>query len=156
VRRKRPIARPWFASPIGRLRFLDELQSSGLTAREIDRPIRFEDGVTYEVLPHLRILPKRRLRIVFTASSPNAVRVWATGPGCAAHRNPDGSLCLWYPKDSERRRWTHGSGGKKLLGIVIRHLHWEADYNRTGVWPGLEAPHGYSSPGLDENDDVII
>lgn len=131
------------------------MRSAGLTVHEVKKPVHFGDGVTYQVFPHLLILPNHSLQIVFTPQAPDMPRVWATGPECDAHRNPDGSLCLWYPKDSASRRWTRNDGGKMLLGIVVRHLRWEAIYLRTGVWPGFEAPHGDLSPGVDERGNIV-
>ncbi|MEV0695836.1 hypothetical protein [Streptomyces sp. NPDC050388] len=147
--------RPWFARPLARTRLLDEMRSTGLDVREIEKPVAFEEGLNLLVYPHIRILPGHSLRIAFSPQDPDVPRVHADGPDCPAHRNPDGSLCLWYPKDSTARRWRPGDGGVKLLAIIVRHLCWEAEYQRTGSWPGFEAPHGYTSPGLDEKDNVI-
>ncbi|MER5953944.1 hypothetical protein [Streptomyces sp. NPDC001893] len=149
------VQRPWFARSVARLTLLDDIRSTGLDAREVDRPAAFEDGFRIRIYPHIRILPLHSLRIDFNPLDPKTPRVHAHGPDCPAHRNPDGSLCLWYPKDSAGRRWSPGDNGVALISIVVRHLRWEAVYRETGNWPGFEAPHGYSSPGLDEKDNVI-
>ncbi|MET7712972.1 hypothetical protein [Streptomyces sp. NPDC005407] len=134
---------------------LNEMRATGLDVREVDKPVAFEDGLKFLVYPHIRILPLHSLHIAFAPQDPEIPRVHADGPDCPAHRNPDGSLCLWYPKDSAARRWSPGHGGVELLSIIVRHLHWEAVYQSTGSWPGFEAPHGYSSPGLDERDNIV-
>ncbi|MET8945350.1 hypothetical protein ABZX30_17640 [Streptomyces sp. NPDC004542] len=153
--RHQSVRRPWFARSIARIRLLDDIRSTGLDAREVDKPVAFEDGLQIQVYPHIRILPLHSLRIVFDPQDPKTPQVHARGPGCPAHRNSDGSLCLWYPKDSATRRWSPGDSGVALISIIVRHLRWEAMYRDTGTWPGFEAPHGYNSPGLDEKDNII-
>ncbi|WP_139058310.1 hypothetical protein [Streptomyces prasinopilosus] len=152
---RRPAHRPWFARPMARAELLTGMRSTGLDVREVDRPVDFAHGFTVQVYPHVRILPSHSLRIVFAPDDPAIPRVHARGPGCPAHRNPDGSLCLWYPKDAPSRRWSPGDGGRLLVAITVRHLRWEAAYRATSVWPGFEAPHGHGSPGLDEQDRII-
>ena len=148
-------SRPWFARPAARRRLTNEMLSTGLDVREVDRPVALEDGLKLLVYPHIRILPLHSLRIAFARQDPEVPRVHTDGPDCPAHRNPDGSLCLWYPKDSAARRWSPRDGGVKLLAIIVRHLRWEGAYQSTGSWPGFAAPHGYSSPGLDEWDKIV-
>ncbi|MGW6270311.1 hypothetical protein [Streptomyces sp. NPDC055060] len=140
---------------MARAELLTEMRSTGLDVCEVERPTDFADGLTVQVYPHVRILPSHSFRIVFAPGDPAVPRVHARGPDCHAHRNPDGSLCLWYPKDAPSRRWSPGDGGRLLIAIIVRHLRWEAAYRATGSWPGFEAPHGHGSPGLDEKGRII-
>ncbi len=59
-------------------------------------------------------------------------------PGIQGHRNPDGSLCLWYPGDGTERRWVFEDGLPQLLAIVTLHLFKEAHWRRTGGHNGGE------------------
>ncbi|MEU4265649.1 hypothetical protein ACYCCF_15720 [Streptomyces argenteolus] len=136
---------------MARAKLLTEMCSTGLDVREVEKPADFASGFTV----HVQILPSHSLRIVFAPSDPAFPRVHARGPDCPAHRNSDGSLCLWYPKDAPSRRWTPGDGGRLLIAIIVRHLRWESAYRATNIWPGFEAPHGHGSPGLDEQDQII-
>jgi hypothetical protein len=140
---------------MARAELLTGMRSTGLDVREVDRPADFASGFTVQVYPHVRILPSHSLRIVFAPGDPAVPRVHARGPDCPAHRNPDGSLCLWYPKDAPSRRWSPGDGGRLLVATIVRHLRWESAYRATSIWPGFEAPHGHGSPGLDEQDQII-
>ena len=69
-------------------------------------------------------------------------------PGAASkHRNPDGSLCLYYPLDPPDRRWCSEMGLNVLLSLVADHLFaelfWrETGGSRRGQWVLNEAPHG--------------
>ncbi|WP_143226971.1 hypothetical protein [Actinomadura mexicana] len=77
-------------------------------------------------------------------------RVWAKTGASSPHRNPDGSLCLWYPLDSESRRWTSDKGLLDLIWIVQRHLFLENYWrmsggHRGGKWILEDAPHGLAS-----------
>lgn len=58
------------------------------------------------------------------------------------HRNPDGSLCLWYPRDPVELRWTRDRDVADLVALVQRHLIGEEYQRRNGTWPWEDAPHG--------------
>lgn len=81
-------------------------------------------------------------------------RVTADPGASSKHRNPDGSLCLYFPRDPEERRWRHTTGLAVLFEIVRKHLVLEDRWRATGgagdergrgegVWLGDEAPHGF-------------
>jgi hypothetical protein len=76
--------------------------------------------------------------------------VYAERGRASKHRMPgDDALCLWFPRDAPRRRWTHDKGLLDLLDIVVRHLlledHWRATGGWDGgVWDGDEAEHGFT------------
>lgn len=66
----------------------------------------------------------------------------------APHRYPDGTLCLFYPKD---RSW----GPRLLLADTI--IPWAAEWlmfyelwQDTGVFLGQEAPHPLTEPKSPE------
>lgn len=70
------------------------------------------------------------------------------------HRNPDpssadgqGALCLWYPRDPKRLRWTWDDGLEQYVAIVHRHLIGEEWYRREGAWPWPDTPHGNPPDG---------
>jgi hypothetical protein len=58
------------------------------------------------------------------------------------HRNPDGTLCLWYPADPEQLRWTWKLGFSSYVALVERHLIFEERHRRGHPWPMPDAPHG--------------
>lgn len=53
-----------------------------------------------------------------------------------------GGLCLWYPNDPRRWRWTWDDGFDTYLLLVQRHLWAEQYRRRHGDWPAEDAPHG--------------
>lgn len=63
-------------------------------------------------------------------------------PGHLPHRNPDGSLCLWFPLDPRDQRWEWDDGLTELLAHTAAHLMRERLWLRTGRWHGPERPHG--------------
>lgn len=71
-------------------------------------------------------------------------------PGAdSKHRNPDDSLCLYFPQDPPERRWRSELGLSILLDLVADHLfaelYWrQTGGHRTGTWVLNEAPHGLS------------
>jgi hypothetical protein len=77
-------------------------------------------------------------------------QVFADPGASSKHRNPDGSLCLYYVRDPVHRRWTAERGLLSLLDLTSDHLFFE-DYWRStggihgGEWLSPEAPHGFSS-----------
>lgn len=60
------------------------------------------------------------------------------------------SLCLWYPKDPEGRRWRHTQGLTMLLDLIRIHLFKEATYRLTSEWPWEEV-HLEKSHSQSEN-----
>ena len=64
------------------------------------------------------------------------------------HRNPDGSMCLWYPRDVPERRWTHDKGLISLAHIITNQVVAE-DMVRAGhEWPLDEEGHGFPQDRL--------
>jgi hypothetical protein len=60
----------------------------------------------------------------------------------APHRFSDGSLCLYWPKDSDKRIWTPD---KRIAATILPWAaEWLAVYEvwlSTGEWVAPEAPH---------------
>ncbi|WP_211271618.1 hypothetical protein, partial [Streptomyces exfoliatus] len=65
---------------MARDKLLTEMRSTGLDAREVDRPTDFASGFTVQVYPHVQILPLHSLPIVFAPGDPAFPRVPARGP----------------------------------------------------------------------------
>jgi len=74
---------------------------------------------------------------------PKSPKVWVLSPKLrpdAPHRYPDGSLCLYYPRDLS---WTPNAFIAET--IIPWTALWLACYELwlcTGEWYGPEAPHG--------------
>lgn len=58
-----------------------------------------------------------------------------------------GSLCLWYPRDPARLRWTWRHGLDGYLRLTQRHLWNEEYHRRNGEWVGEDVPHGERPDG---------
>lgn len=56
-------------------------------------------------------------------------------------------LCLEYPKDPDHLRWSWDDGIDAYLRVVERHLWYEEQWRRTGVWPVEDTPHGERPDG---------
>lgn len=89
--------------------------------------------------------PAYSVKIVYSLG--DVPRVWVVSPPLdskAPHRFPDGSLCLFYPKDHS---WHSG------LLIADTIIPWAAEWlmfyelwQETGVFLGPEAPHPQAEP----------
>lgn len=89
----------------------------------------------------------RIVTILFRKASPRWPIVMTDGPTMSKHRNPDGSLCMWYPWDDEEQRWVFEDGLRQLIALAALHLFREAWWRETGEWLGPEAPHGAPTKG---------
>jgi len=85
---------------------------------------------------------RRIVTILFAKDSPRYPIVNTDGPAASKHRNPDGSLCMWYQWDDEERRWAFEHGFRHLIALSALHLFREAWWRETGEWLGEQAPHG--------------
>jgi hypothetical protein len=59
-----------------------------------------------------------------------------------------GQLCLWYPLDPPHLKWRWADGVLSLVSIVRRHLWFEEQFRRTGLWPVEDAPHSHTADGV--------
>jgi hypothetical protein len=59
------------------------------------------------------------------------------------HRNvtSPATLCLEYDSDDPALRWCWIDGFEQYVTRVYRHLLWEEQWRRTGVWPVEDASH---------------
>lgn len=165
---------PWYGTDIGFQRALeaglsDELEHiRAVTVRLADssRSARL-GGTRVLVYEHAGLdVPARRdpvpVRIEFherpnysTYGLPAAdyPRVFADPGAISKHRLPGDTLCLWFPRDPDDRRWHAADGLLTLLNNVRNHLFFEDHWRATGgfggpgrpggTWLGDEAPHGF-------------
>jgi hypothetical protein len=70
-------------------------------------------------------------------------RVYARPGATSKHRNPDDSLCMWFPHDPAHRRWASGKGLLELVELTRQHLFLENYWREHGVWLLEDAPHGF-------------
>lgn len=129
----------WFDRPVTRLRMLDALRQVG-AAVEVVRPHQLRGGFGVRMIVTPTGLAPQRVTIEFPADGPDVPHVFVPGPG-SPHRYDDGSLCMWYPRDPQEKRWTWRDGGVVLAGHICAHLIREAWWRETGEWLGEEAPH---------------
>jgi hypothetical protein len=73
--------------------------------------------------------------------APYGAKITVDGPPDSPHRYPDGSLCIWYPRDPDERKWVGSDGLAELVSHIAIHLFKEAYWRETGEWLGPEAPH---------------
>src|SRR4051794_29525737 len=70
---------------------------------------------------------ERSLIAVVGESVPGGVNVKIDGPVCSRHRFVDGSLCMWWGRDSDAARWCIDDGLLSLIGHIKLHAWCEAD-----------------------------
>lgn len=82
------------------------------------------------------------VRIDFqTRCRPWRPSVFAEGvPVCLRHRFSDDSLCMWWSKHPQSRRWVGADGLSALVHYIQIHLFQEACCRAGMPWPGDEAP----------------
>lgn len=73
--------------------------------------------------------------------TPFGSKITVDGPTESPHRYSDESLCIWFPSDSDERRWVGSDGLGELIRQIAVHLFKEAYWRETGEWLGPEAPH---------------
>jgi hypothetical protein len=127
-----------------------------LVACATRRGLEIWDLLAYSALADTR---EGRLRLValFPRSpvSADPSVLCLDGRRTSKHRNPpfeDGTfgksaeLCLYYCDDPLERRWTLEYGLLGLFDIARAHVANECEWRDTGRWPGVDAPHGTTSP----------
>jgi hypothetical protein len=95
-------------------------------------------GLEFTVRLDVPYYEPRNVRIRFSPPFTHYPAVTVDGPSESRHRNGDGSLCLWYPKDEEDRRWVFSDKLPHLLSIITIHLFKEAWWRETGGYEGGE------------------
>ena len=102
---------------------------------------KVQGGYEYRVTVPVPNYEARKVRIRFSGRS-DVPSVFADGPQGSPHRYPDGSLCMWYPKDPIDRQWVFKDGLLNLIVLTMAHLFREAWWRETGEWAGEEVGHG--------------
>ena len=130
---------PWYGRFVDRLRFEGPARCNVPGLRSKPRPQGRGWWYTLTVKPPG--CPTTRVRIEFRLPFSHAPQVVVDNPTDSPHRYSDGTLCMWYPHDPEKRRWTFADGLLQLIGLIQVHLIREHIWRETGDWPGEEAPH---------------
>jgi hypothetical protein len=143
------------ATPISRLTFLSDLRRVCLSANSSSNEFisRKSFGFGCEITP--AGLPVEKIHIQFQAGNPSAPVVTTKNLNHSPHRYPNGSLCMWYPKDPPHLRWQWRDGAETLIALICAHLIKESWWNQTGEWVGLEAPHSPLSEGSVISEEGI-
>jgi hypothetical protein len=92
--------------------------------------------------------PTERVRITVLASGENLAFPLGSPQRTFFHRNSclPRTLCLEYPGDDPALRWSWDDGFEDYVTRVYRHLLWEEQWRRTGLWPVADAPHARPVP----------
>lgn len=130
---------PWFDIPARRVAFLRDLR--GLDDVRTGKQRKHRSGFVVTVTLHLTGVPQRQVIIQFLPRFPNVPRVYVDGPTESPHRYPDGTLCMWHPRDPLEQRWIPAAGAADLVTRIGVHLIKEEWHRQTGEWIGLEAEH---------------
>ena len=128
---------PQYARPVARPNFERGVKGQFPNLSTAKVRLGYQYNVTVPV-PHYEA---RRIRIRFSGMS-DVPAVYADGPQESPHRYPDGSLCMWFPKDPIDCRWVFKDGLLNLIGLAMAHLFREAWWRETGEWAGEEVGHG--------------
>ena len=129
---------PWWGNDHEQIRFEQgTCQIASLRARNVRGR-----GRRYTLSIDVPEYGRRRVVIWFRTGSARLPRVSVDGPTKSKHRNYDGTLCMWHPRDPVEQRWTFNDGLAMLLAMIENHLFREAWWRETGEWLGPEAPHG--------------
>jgi hypothetical protein len=98
--------------------------------------------VTYQLTVPIPEYEARNVTIeLVNGYSPFGAKITVDGPTESPHRYSDKSLCIWFPSDSEERKWVGDDGLGELIRQIAVHLFKEAYWRETGEWLGAEAPH---------------
>lgn len=132
---------PWYGRFPERLAFERGAQRRvpGLRGRHSRRP--GSRGWYYRLTMPVEGFEARVVYVFFDPSNPKLPKVYVDGPE-PHHRYSDGSLCMWYPKDTPDQKWSFPDGLEKLLAFIAVHLFKEAWWREHDEWLGDEAPHG--------------
>jgi hypothetical protein len=143
---------PWYFQFVDVLRFMGGARTLPGLKRKVSG-----QGLQFTVRLEVPYYEPRVVRIRFSPPFTRYPVVTVDGPTESRHRNGDGSLCLWYPRDAEGRRWVFEDGLPHLLAIISLHLFKEAWWRETGgteggEWLGEEVH--VETPKTSEPSDV--
>lgn len=124
-----------------RLRFERGLRVAfpNLEVEETGRTAKHE--VIYRLTVSVEGYEPRRVTIRVKNAYRPFPRVFVDGPTASPHRYGDGSLCMWYSRDSPASIWLPAHGLLALVRVAQLHLLREAWWREKGEWLGAEAPH---------------
>lgn len=100
--------------------------------------------VEYRLTLDIRYYSKRKVRILIENIHSKVIcdaKVTCDGPSLSKHRYKDGSLCMWYPNDSDEDKWVFEDGLLILIRMIEAHLFREAYWREKKVWLGPEHEH---------------
>ena len=132
---------PWYGDTRERMRFEDGVRREFPALRH--RLIKHgpNRGIEYRLTLTVEGYECRAVTIRFKRSVSQSPEITVDGPTASPHRYDDGSLCMWYSRDPEHRRWMFEDGLMQLLILLAAHLFREAWWREHDEWPGPEAPH---------------
>ena len=83
--------------------------------------------------------PKYKIKIIYHPYHPEVFVLEPTPLRSAPHRYPDGSLCLYYPKDKDYD--AKSLIADKIIPWTSEWLFFYEAWLEQGIWWGKEAPH---------------
>lgn len=103
----------------------------------------------------------RKIQVYWSPGRPEDPVTRMSGVACRRHRNRssdpllDLSLCLWYPSDPPKDRWTLAGGLRQLRDLAATHAFCESRCRLGEPWHKREAPKPHPRPqgcrGCPEN-----
>jgi hypothetical protein len=126
------------------------MSARGFPGLQVPRP--GGAGRVYRVRMEVPYYKPREVEIRFEGWA-RTPKVFVDGPNESPHRYPDGSLCIWYPRDPPEQRWVFSDGLLVLLNYIQAHLFREAWWRERGEWLGPEAPHGEPKEPVNEGEE---
>lgn len=94
----------------------------------------------------------RKVQVYWSPSRPDDPITRMSGAACRRHRNRsvdpirDLSLCLWYPSDPPKDRWTLDGGLRQLRDLATTHAFCESLCRLGEPWHKREAPEPHPRP----------
>lgn len=135
---------PWWCDPVARASF--ERGTRDICPWLVGAADRL--GFRYSALSRIHRMGHIQLIVRFKLRIPDEPAVFSPPLGGSPHRNPDGSMCLWYPRHPLDQRWEFSDGLCELVLMAAAHLRREDLWRRSSPryrdrrWPGPEMPHG--------------
>lgn len=131
---------PWPGTVAARLAFERGARKAFPTLR--GRPVRRSGhaGFVYAMTIDVPYYPARQITIRFKHRD-STPYVTVDGARESPHRYGDGTLCMWFPNDSDTSKWVFRDGLLDLLDTIVAHLFREAWWREHGEWLGDEVPH---------------
>ena len=132
---------PWYGEGGRRILFEREVRQHHPELRAATTTRHRCAGRLYTLKVDVPHFEPRVVQVLFKKSHPEFPRITVDGPTASPHRYPDGSLCIWYPWDSQENKWVFDDGFNELVGHITLHLFREAYWRMSAEWLGPEGPH---------------